>query len=207
MIPILYTAEVRWFLRDELPEKVLTWFGGGRWGNEPAPEREDVYLMFPGCESAGVKRREGRFEIKVIRDAPESVHYAPIVNGRSDSWAKWSYGKEGVAAWLGLLELEQAGWLAVKKTRWQRKISLDGSEPEEVDPMTFPGRGCNVELTSLRIEGGNWWTIGLEAYGAAESVRDHLHQVAVYFFSRHGSPLPLDATCSYSYPVWLNAIA
>lgn len=207
MIDLQQSAEVRWFLRGELPEQVRKWFAGGKIGSSSAPEREDVYLLFPGCESVGVKRREGRFEIKVIRGAPEAVRYAPDVNGRSDSWAKWSYGKEGVGAWIDLLEQEPAGWIAVKKLRWLRKFSLEGTRPEEVDTTTFPDQGCNIELTDLRVVDDRWWTIGLEAFGDAENVRSHLYQVAVHFFATHAFPQSLDATCSFSYPVWLNATA
>jgi hypothetical protein len=202
-----HTAEVRWFLCEEpeLTDRLWDWFTEEK--NLPPRERTDSYLLFPGCESIGVKLREGRFEIKALRGASETVRYGPDVTGRADTWVKWSHTQEGVDSWIKALGEEPEGWIQVKKKRWLRKFSLDTGKPEEAKPSEWPDEGCNVELTSVQAGGSNWWTIGFEAFGTANTLRRNLHVVAEHFFLKNTPPIPLYATNSCSYPVWLHTVA
>ena len=56
---MFHTAEARWFIPVALPDAVLDWFRAGRpLGSEGVQVHE--YLLFPDCESVGVKLRDGR---------------------------------------------------------------------------------------------------------------------------------------------------
>jgi hypothetical protein len=207
MTEVFHSAEVRWFLREEsgLANRLWNWFAEGK---EIASRiQTDSYLLFPGCESIGVKLREGRFEIKAIRGASETVHYGPDITGRADTWVKWSHKQEGVDSWIKALGEEPEGWIQVKKERWIRKFSLDTEKTEEAKPNEWPDEGCNAELTAVQAGGSNWWTIAFEAFGTANTVRNNLHLVAEHFFLQNVPPIPLYSTNSCSYPVWLHTVA
>jgi hypothetical protein len=228
MIP---TAEVRWFFFGSLPAVAHRWFLADN-DRPTSPTRTDHYLIFPGCETAGVKRRgkegeqKAKFEVKVLRGAPETVRYPSGVAGRSDCWVKWSYGEPPVEAWAQALSAESEGWIAVEKRRWLRTFSLDGGALEEVDPEKTPVEGCNVELTTITALGQPWWSLGLEAFdwrvnpfkdpwwsrwveGLWEPrVRENLRRVGAHFFSEHPPPdvFTFDTINSLAYPAWLNSL-
>ncbi len=108
---MLRSAEVRWFILGALPSEVLSWFKGAQ-----ALDSEGVqvheYLLFPDCQSVGVKLREGRFEIKAILAASQPVSVKPGIQGRTEEWVKWSFESEGLQTIDP--ELLQAGyWLKV----------------------------------------------------------------------------------------------
>jgi hypothetical protein len=205
VVNLLYSAEVRWFFRGEVPADFAAWFDAGR--STPFPARTDLYLALPGCESVGVKQREGRFEVKAVIGGTVPVRYGPAVAGRSDAWVKWSNDGRGIAEWMAALGREPAGWIAVEKERRLRKFSLERGAPQEVGPDVFPHAGCNVELTRLQAQGGRWWTFGLEAYGAMEAVRGYLRLGAERFFAGEPPPMSLDVVSSCSYPAWLSALS
>jgi hypothetical protein len=81
------------------------------------------------------------------------------------------------------------------KRRWLRKFATDGHVPVEIardaneKPVTGspPARGCNVELTEVRI-GSLWWTLGFESFGSIHTVEADLRAVAR---SSPGSAVPL----------------
>lgn len=205
MNTMLYSAEVRWFFRGNLPAGIQDWFTAGR--AITPDKRTDAYLLFPGCESIGVKQREGKFEIKALRGGSETARYGDQVTGRIETWVKWSYAGEGIDAFLAGLRNSPAGWLPVEKRRWLRKFSLDNQKPEEVAVNTLPDEGGNIELTTVRAQQSDWWTIGLEAFGDKRSVRANLDMIAAHIFTKNEPPRPLDTTRSCSYPVWLNSFA
>jgi hypothetical protein len=199
------TAEVRWFCEGTLETRVLSSFRGQR--EEP---RTDRYLIMPGIVSVGVKVRQGRFEVKALKGAPETLTLPKEVSGRSDCWVKWSYGEAPVRALTQALVAEPSGWLDVTKRRWLRKYSLDTGKPTEVSATDRPDEGCNVELTELNVGGNGWWSLGLEAFGDEDRVRTNLRLVGDVFFRSHFDPdsLPIRLTTvsSCSYPVWLPSV-
>lgn len=203
-----HSAEVRWFVEGALREAVFDWFCDGR---SLAPEsRIDSYLLFPGCETVGVKRRgeaqgqEASFDVKVRRGGIESVRYPNGITGRSACWVKWSAGGAATAAWVRTLDADPHTWIEVDKTRWTRTFVWTGSSVEERPAGVLVDAGCNVELAEVKVEGAAWWSLGLEAFGAPEHVRGHLHRVGTYFFARYVPPYPLHTTHSLAYPAWLN---
>lgn len=199
---MLYSAEVRWFYHESLLEPILNWFCTGK-SVSPEKTRTDHYLIFPGSEAVGVKVREGKFEIKALRGASETVRYSSNISGRSECWIKSSYEEEAVKAWVETLLSENQGLVKVTKVRWLRKFSLDHSKLLEVSSEERPDEGCNVELTQLTVKGEEWWTFAFEAFGEPGRVREHLQEVTGYFFSIHPPINLFQAINSCPYPVWL----
>lgn len=201
---MLHSAEVRWFYAGAIPTDVYTWFCNGQ---TLAPEtRTDRYLRFEGCETVGVKIRQGNFEIKALRGASESVRYADTVTGRADCWVKWSYSQPPADVWVQALLADSRGWVEIGKTRLLRKFSRDDGAPTEVAAGDRPQEGCNFELTEIRSGDTLWWSLAFEAFGDPSRVRETLRQTAVGLFALSAPPLPLDATRSCAYPVFVNAL-
>ncbi len=205
MTYLLYSAEMRWFFPGELPAGFTAWYEAGQ-AKTPYPARTDLYLALPGCDSVGVKQREGRFEVKALCEGAEPARYGPLVAGRCDVWVKWSYDGPGIGEWMAALGREPAGWIAVQKERRLRKYSLETGAPQEVGPALFPHAGCNVELTRLLVNDARWWTFGFEAYGPLQAVLGYLRSGAEQFFAGEPPPAPLDNAHSCSYPAWLSAL-
>jgi len=200
---MLHSSEVRWFYHTALLDDTVAWFCAGR--ALELEQRVDSYLLFPGCETVGLKVRQGEnFEVKALRGTPEIVHYTTHVSGQSDCWVKWSYSKPPVASWIEAILREGSGWVSVEKARRLRKFSLDSSSLQELSGDTRPTQGCNVELTRLRVHNEEWWSFAFEAFGAADQVRSHLQTVADYFFTNHAPIHTFEVSDSYAYPTWLN---
>lgn len=209
----LYSAEIRWFFPFEapiaseappqLPADVLDWFRDGRNLSWPPEPRTDRYLLLPGCTSTGVKLREGRFEVKAICGTAEPVQLAPGVSGWADRWVKWSYGGEAAGLWTAALSRETVGWLDVTKWRLLRAFDLSGGRVVEVTDMASED---TVELTAVRAQNHFWWTLGLEATGAPESLDEKFRRLVDYFFGRAKPPLVLDNGHSAAYPGWLDTL-
>ncbi len=207
---MLHSAEIRWYADGPLPGEVLSWFAGGQ---TLEPEvRSDSYLVFPECETVGVKLREGKLEIKGLVDPPRELTTAFGVTGRADRWVKWSFGSDGLRALEA--ELHQSGtWVEVHKERYLRKFSADQGTPAEVRPQAkpFPRAGCNVELTRVRLDDDPraWFSLGFEAFGPADGVAATLQAVLPVFLEANGGApgIPLGTHNSLSYPAWLASRA
>ncbi len=202
---MLHSAEVRWFLLGSVPIQTVYWFDPT--SSLSPEERTDRYLVFPGCESVGVKVRQGNFEIKALRGAAETTWFPGSVSGRTDCWVKWSYNGPAAEAWIETLAGESEGWVDVAKVRWQRRFALEAGHPVETTTDTWPDEGCNVELTRVLARSQEWWSLAFEAFGEPGRVREILRRVGVYFFV---SQPPLDSFLvvnSCSYPTWLAGLA
>jgi len=53
--------------------------------------REDIYLLTPGNSDIGAKLREGKFEIKLLKDQQEFIDLAGGVSSKSEVWHKWKW--------------------------------------------------------------------------------------------------------------------
>jgi hypothetical protein len=201
---ILYTTEIRWFTPGIIPTEVIDWFTG-TYPLTPL-ERVDRYLRMPGCQTAGVKERQSRFEIKAMCGDPTQVRFGPKTAGYCDNWAKWSYSKPEVESWINALREERSGWIEVGKSRILRKFTLESGGPIEVGADGFPAEGCNLELVEINAEDIKWWSIGFEAYSEQGNRSRNLELTAIDFFNQHPPPLSLDETNSYAYPTWLNIV-
>jgi len=220
-----HSAEIRWFWpgSDGLIE-LLTWFthpGRPELRTPSLPEyqiepfvmaerpRTDHYLLLPGCETVGIKQRQGRLEVKALVDGPHPFA-VDAVSGQMDTWVKWSWLPSTAVAEPLAADLEQSGpWQPVTKTRYTQRLALKGDDLVPVSPTTLPDSGCSVELTWLQVprHPAIWLTLGFEAFGPAGELPTLLTGTVEQFFNRHGRPpRPLVTADSKSYPAWLAAL-
>ena len=96
-----HSSEARWFFKGELPDRLVAWFGPS---TEPEA-RSDRYLVFPGCDSVGVKIRDAddpsrsQFEVKAQIRGPRVVRLGPRATARVDEWVKWSAPLDRFPQW------------------------------------------------------------------------------------------------------------
>jgi len=170
---------------------VAGWFPG----SQPEPElesREDVYLLNPGLGGLSVKVRASRaLDVKMFLGSPGILDLPGRARGRMQYWRKWSFPFSP----LSPESIDPGGWRRVRK---QRRVAR------------FPGQGapqarCAVELTEVRFQHQDWWSLGLEATGPAESLRHELEATAALVFTQAlpgGVDLRIDD--SRSYAEWLR---
>ncbi len=205
------TAEVRWFISGALPDEVLRWFKAGQTLDSEGVQVHE-YLLFPDCQSVGVKLREGKFEIKAMLAAAQPLNPDLGIKGRTDQWVKWSFASEGLQTLVPALH--QAGpWLKVRKERFLRKFSADTGHLVEVTPPSgpLPGSGCNIELTRIEVEVAArlWFSLGFEAFGPPAFAGKILIDSLRLFFKDHDRVpgISLSEENSLSYPAWLAKVA
>ncbi len=202
---MLHTAEIRWFMPGILTEKTLNWFSAGR-PLETATVQVHEYLLFPGCDTVGVKFREDRLEIKAKAGLSQPLSPRTGVRGLREQWIKWSLPTKGLPMFGGLLR-QSGPWLKVRKERNQRIFSAETGNLQEIPIGVFPVAGCNIELTRLEVEAhpSVWFTLGFEAYGPPAITARILEKGLSFFFERRG-PAPgmkLNKANSCGYPAWL----
>jgi hypothetical protein len=190
------TLEVRWIHRGPVPEAMIAWL---RPFADRIERRDDRYFVDPDL---GVKVKDAvRFDLKVSRGSLGKLTIPGGGRGRLELWEKWSFPLHENAA----ASAEGPGWLGLDKSRRRRSFSVVDEVVVErpVDQAELPG--CSVELTEVAIGRRLWWTLGLEAIGARESLERNLHATVARLF-RAPSPDPklLDLRHSMSYPKWLH---
>jgi hypothetical protein len=204
-----HSAEIRWFIPGPLPESVLHWFLAGQ-GVAPEPTRCDAYLLFPDCDTVGVKMREGTLEVKAVTAPSRPLRVAPAIHGRTDQWVKWSFTSEGLGA-LHTALYASGRWVHEGKRRYTRTFAAEADRLQEVPRQTRPGRGCHVELTCLdvHIAPRSRYSLGFEAFGPPATTAMTLDATLRAFFHIHGAMpgMPLHGRTSMSYPAWLATVA
>jgi hypothetical protein len=211
------SMELRWFVQGLLDDELSNWFENSRLGphtmGEFIPsidERADTYLGLPYTAELGVKlRNRERIEIKKrVHDQGIQTLGADI-EGCLEQWVKWSF----------LLSLQNSNslntsllgdaWIIVQKVRRTRKFEVrSASLVKEVDPNSKPEdvpEGCNLELTTLRVQNQSWYSLGFEAFGQLASVEKNLELVVREALSHSRFP-PMKARDSFGYPEWLRKI-
>lgn len=171
------SAEIRYWWDTAVPEAVRSWFHGMPVPAGGGAERADVYLLDPAQTELGIKLRGGApgAEIKGLVSVFPPLAAAPF-DGRVELWAKWTSPN---------LRLDKRRTLTARKTRWLREYETRAGVAREValgrDETPAGGAprlpsGCNVELTRVLIDGrsGEWWTLGVEAFGDIGDVRENL---------------------------------
>ncbi len=172
------SLEVRWIFPGQLEAAVAGWFG-----RFPAwvESREDIYLLCPPSPGLSVKIRGGQaLEVKAYRGSPGSLDVAGRARGRMESWQKWSIGEDVPSQ----DSRDAACWRPVGKTRRITQFSLAreqivASGPEEGDEPR-----CHLELTEIRMQDQDWWSLGLEATGPAGLLRTVLEGTAGLVFAQ-----------------------
>ncbi len=202
------SAEVRWFYRKQLPEKVRKWFCSAKLCEEEAA-RTDHYLVLPGSSEVGVKVRDGRkLEVKARTRMPRPFSLASGASvGRQDEWVKWSHDDHDVAGRLAAVGSSSSEWVPVDKRRWLRKFRVAvAGQVEEVDADATVEHGCRAELCEVTVRESHWWTLAFETFGEGNRPAD-LERVARHFLKVLPHGLALTEHDSMAYPEWLNRVA
>jgi hypothetical protein len=202
---IFPTVELRWFHSGTPPEAIADWFDrlpeiGDR---TPTETREDLYLFLPGHDYFNLKLRQGRLEIKWRQNGGGLVNFGDRWQGYVEFWEKSIC--EGLHANLPSYVLNNGRWIGVEKTRVQRRYAI--ADDRAIAPISFAeidGTGCNLELTKLAIDGQQWWTLALEAFGKAPQLWDSLEIVATHLSQTYPDNLHLSRSASFAYPKWLE---
>ena len=195
-----HSTEIRWFTTGALPVEVAHWFAAFP-GVAPEEPRIDTYLPLPGSSVVGIKLRAGSLEIKAQCEPPVDVGFPHDVAGRRDGWVKLSLGGPQLGR---ALEEAVKGMprLQVGKRRSLQRYALQGHAFRLAEAEEEPGAGCHVELASLELDGEEFWTLALEAFGPVELRTAGLTRVAHHLFGS-APPVPLRRESSMPYPAWL----
>jgi hypothetical protein len=194
------SLEVRWILPGRLDTAVAAWFDKSVSLME---SREDAYLLRPDLGALSVKVRGGRaLEVKVFLGSPGVLDLPGRARGRMENWQKWSFPFRSLGPDAGHAD----GWGRVGK---QRRIIRFSSTGRHIAYAGAPAdeAQCAVELTELRLQHQDWWSIGLEATGPAGLLRTGLEAAAELLFT-HPPPsdVKLRMADSMSYAEWLRAL-
>ena len=191
----LITCEMRWLHDGFLPEEALRWFQSGA---QPAAAawREDRYLILPGVADMGIKERQGRLEIKGRLAVLGTHAITPEIEGRAERWCKWTYGAAVAESF------QHDGAIVVGKGRVQKHFLLEpGGLAEATAQRDLARRGFSLELTRIRLAGGDHWSLGVEATPDDPALlADLLHALGDIL---QGFPMAMPRARSQSYPRWL----
>lgn len=201
------SMEVRWFYQGTVPAEVAEWFHSGSSQPEEQPPRVDYYLCLPEMDGLGIKLREGRLEVKRRQHQHGILRLCDQAAGVVEHWRKWSFQLLAGDGELANSLKPVSSWLGVEKGRLLRKHRV--AEDDRLVPVPveeYPERGCSVELSTLRVEGQDWWSLCFEAFGNESSLRDTLLLVVEQVLTCERLPCPLDAAASYGYPRWLASL-
>ncbi|PSO49124.1 MAG: hypothetical protein BRC33_07935 [Cyanobacteria bacterium SW_9_44_58] len=181
---MLQTLEMRWFKPGEIPVAVRQWFDQTCPGTHlgEAETRTDWYLEpIAPCDYLNIKFRQGRLEIKWRQMQFPQLSLQQQWQGRMEQWGKWLCEEATLQEFVP----EGQAWIAVQKSRSQRQfvISADAC--------------CNLELTQLRVDNQNWWTLGLESTRDQESLHSIARQLS------ETCPATLTDQQAMAYPHWL----
>lgn len=206
------TVEVRWFQRGRCPKAVEDWFtqtlSSSASISPTHEERHDSYLHLADADALGIKLRgphNDKVEIKRRQhDFGLTALHTGIV-GRVELWIRWSFRIDANDPGVGDPTRPPGAWIRVGKTRDTRTFML-GSDGviREVAARSGLLDGCTAELTRLDLEGLEWWSFALEAFGSLELVRHNFDAIARHIFVERPSPYAFSADSSLSYPAWIG---
>jgi hypothetical protein len=204
----LPSLEVRWIFPGQLDTAVAGWFSGFQ---PEAESREDAYLLDPGLGGLSVKVRAGRaLEVKMFLGSPGILELPGRARGRMQYWRKWSFPFSP----LSLDTVDPGGWRRVRKQRqviWFSPAGERIARAPAVPAQSGPSARCAAEITELRLPHQGlghqeWWSLGLEATGPADSLRHGLEATAALVITQAlpgGADLRIDD--SRSYADWLRS--
>ena len=193
------SLEVRWIIAGPLDSAVSEWFGRFQAAME---SREDSYLLDPQLRGLAVKvRAAGALDVKVYRGSPGTLDVAQRAHGRIESWRKWSFPCGPIGDRRG----DPAGWMTIRKNRQVSLFSLVHGQARSSLPGPGKKPGCEVELTEILAADQAWWSLGFEAIGPANLLREELEAAAALVFAQAmPGGVELGAANSRSYAEWLR---
>lgn len=197
------SLEVRWILPGRLDTAVAAWFGTSVFQTE---SREDTYLLSPDLGGLSVKVRGGRaLEVKAFLGSPGVLDLQDRACGRMQYWQKWSFPLRSFSRDAR----EPDGWRRVHKQRKTIRFALTGGRVRPV--AEYAGEQadearCAAELTELRAQHRDWWSLGFEATGPTGLLRTGLEATAALVFTRALlDGVELRMADSMSYAEWLRS--
>ncbi|MEZ5083479.1 MAG: hypothetical protein R2750_08525 [Bacteroidales bacterium] len=167
--------------------------------------RIDHYLKLLNENSLGIKLREGRIELKKRKGNPQNLKINENIEGNLEFWEKWSFELKNPNA-LPIQDYGTKEWIAVKKKRQMFLFEVaDGTCFLRNRQNGQLKNGCIVELATVSVDGSNFWTLGLEAFGETGKMKKNLLVVCVKIGSGSGCPILLNKD-SKSYPEWISSV-
>lgn len=193
------TAEIRWFVKGNIPKEINDWIQNLKGEIEYQTPRTDLYLNIKDTPNLGVKFREGRFEVKQKMAELGELIYGSN-SGNAELWKKWSF--EARDEKIQFADIINKEWVEVIKSRKLKKyiVTNEGEIKEGFD--NYQSDGCNLELTEVAIQSSIWWTLGLETYGNEKTLSQNLNAAFQHIFKNEFSK-PLDIHNSFAYPKWI----
>jgi hypothetical protein len=195
------TLEVRWFVDGAVPSEVVEW--AEALGAESESARTDLYLVSDD-PAMNVKLREGKVQTKHRIGDRTPISFAESVDGIQERWVKWSFPT--AEQHHDLFEDDPTGlWVPVHKGRLRLELSAE-AQTERLSPLieSDPAE-AKIELTRVRSQGNEAWTICMEAEGRPEALPGTLQQSGRYLFEQ-GSPPALSPDHSYGYARWIQTL-
>lgn len=206
------TVEVRWFQRGGCPKTVEDWFMQTLSSSAsilPTHEgRHDSYLHLADSHALGIKLRGPHNDKVEIKRRQHDFGLTTLQNGivgRVELWIRWSFRIDANDPGVGDPTRPPGAWIRVGKTRDTRTfmIQADGVV-QEVAVRAGLLDGCTAELTRLDLDGQDWWSFALEAFGSLELVRHNFDAIARQIFENRQCPYAFSAGSSLSYPAWIG---
>ncbi|MBE9180491.1 hypothetical protein IQ268_18170 [Oculatella sp. LEGE 06141] len=204
------TTELRWFYPGLLPAAVMDWFDQESLGQYVGAweTREDHYLVVPECSYLNLKLRADRLEVKLRQEQFAVQRCGNRWSGLVERWTKWGCSSMDTQHDDLHFNSDQPDqhWIGVEKQRSQRQYQVVPNQ----DPRSLPlekviSQGCSVEITQLKANDQDWWSLAFEAFGERSQQQQTLLAIASWCGQMSDSPT-LAAEQSYAYPQWLMAI-
>ncbi|TVL99778.1 MAG: hypothetical protein CV087_16710 [Candidatus Brocadia sp. WS118] len=206
--------EIRWFYQGRLDAKVSEWFNNQSHfqGNASTEERTELYLITTGNESISPKFRGGkaRLELKSRTGQKDFISCDNTLSGRIESWQKWEWGfledKQQEVRNAFLETSKGKPRVEVYKKRQQRKFKIaeDGST-QAVDMEERLDTGCLLEITELKVNGEDWWTLAFDVFSDQGNAVELFRKSICQILQDYPVKLP-EVKDSYAYPAWLAKI-
>jgi len=118
--------------------------------------------------------------VKAYRGSPGILEVAGRARGRLESWQKWSFPFSLLSHGSG----DPPGWGPVRKKRRISRFAFAGGQIFTRTAGPGQQQQCEVELTEVRMDGQDWWTLGFEATGPAGLLRGALEATAAHVFAQ-----------------------
>lgn len=195
------TLEVRWFVDGSVPSEVVEWVES--LGAEAESARTDLYLVSDD-PAMNVKLREGKVQTKHRIGDRTPISFAEGVEGIQERWVKWSFPT--VEQHHDLFEDDPTGlWVPVHKERLRLELSPE-AQTERLSPLieSDPAE-AKIELTRVRSQGHEAWTICMEAEGRPDALPGTLQQTGTDLFEQ-GTPPSLSPDRSFGYAQWIQTL-
>jgi len=195
------TLEVRWFVNGSPSDDVVDWIQS--LGAEAESARTDLYLVSDD-PAMNVKLREGRVQTKHRIGDRTPISFADSVDGVQERWVKWSFPT--AEQHHDLFDDDPTGlWVPVHKERLRLKLSPDEQATLLPRLIESDPAEAKLELTKVRSQDHEAWTVCMEAEGRPDALPGTLQQTGTYLFEQEPPPT-FSADHSFGYARWIQTL-